>query len=210
MADSIGYIALADPSDPTAGLPADETVKLWVSPDMVVGLDDSKDESVGWDWIADGYTVMRTSPGQHDGHPATTMTLADSDSGREVGRMVLRNDALRDARLEVTRQFQTKAARDAFVRSLELGGTDEVKTIELDVSYGNEPPYTETLLDALMQMTKDTGISYRVVNPHGPGGGNPVVAFTGTDRELRKMLVDQYGAGDGSGESVSFYMGDDD
>jgi hypothetical protein len=196
----IGYIELAKPQ-PVQGIDPDLAVELWVSADQVWALD--MDEHNGWDWIADGYCVIRTSPGKHDGHDATVMTLADSDTQREVGRLVLRNDALRDARLLVTRQFETKQERDAFVRSLELGGTDEVKTIELDVA-------EQDLLEALLEMTEGTTISYRVVKLHGPGGGWPVVAFTGKDRELRRMLVDHYGAGDGSGESVAFYMGEED
>jgi hypothetical protein len=196
----IGYIELAKPQ-PVQGIDPDLAVELWVSADQVWALD--MDEHNGWDWIADGYCVIRTSPGKHDGHDATVMTLADSDTQREVGRLVLRNDALRDARLLVTRQFETKQERDAFVRSLELGGTDEVKTIQLDVA-------EQDLLEALLEMTEGTTISYRVVKLHGPGGGWPVVAFTGKDRELRRMLVDHYGAGDGSGESVAFYMGEED
>lgn len=199
--DRMGYIELAKPQ-PVQGIDPDLAVELWVSADMVSGLDG--DDGAGWDWIADGYCVMRTSQGQHDGHPASVLTLADSDTQREVGRLVLRNDALRDARLLVTRQFETKQERDAFVRSLELGGTDEVKTLELDVAHD------EPLLETLIEMTEGTTISYRIVNPHGPGGGWPVVAFTGKDRELRRMLTDHYGAGSSGSESVAFYMGEED
>lgn len=201
--DRMGYIELAKPQ-PVQGIDPDLAVELWVSADQVWALD--MDEHNGWDWIADGYCVIRTSPGKHDGHDATVMTLADSDTQREVGRLVLRNDALRDARLLVTRQFETKQERDAFVRSLELGGTDEVKTIQLDVSDDGWPG---GFLELLMDMTEGTSIAYRVLTMNGPGGGNPVIEFTGKDRELRRMLVDKYGAGDHS-ESVAFYMGEED
>lgn len=94
------------------------SVQLVGTADRVVGISDPAAD--GWDWIA-GYVVMRTAPGEHGGHPATRITLADSDGGREVGRLVLRNDALRGSALEWTRQFETDKARDAFVARLTAG-----------------------------------------------------------------------------------------
>lgn len=194
----------------------EDSIKLYVSPDAVRGRDDEDHPEGGWDWIADGYMVLKTAPARHDGHPATLITLADSDGNREVGRLVLRNDALRDARLVVTRQFEDDEQRYVFTQILEQGpGTDEVKSIQLDITDegwteeelgGNSENFP---LNVLMAMTKGTTISYRIVQLRGPGGGWPVIEFTGKDRELRKMLVDHYDAGAG-GESVAFYMGDDD
>lgn len=157
------------------------------------------------DWLC-GYALeRRETAAQHDGHAATLIELSDSQGERPVGRLVLRNDALRDARLEVVRIFGNREARDAFVRE-QSEGTDEVKTIQLDVTDEG----SDSILAALMDMTEGTEITYRVVNPHGPGGGWPVVAFTGKDRELRRMLRQKYGADGVHSESVAFYMGEED
>lgn len=64
--------------------------------------------------VVAGYEVTSVTKGQHDGHPATVAILADSFGQREVGRLVLRNDALRDAELEVIRMFAFAEERDAF------------------------------------------------------------------------------------------------
>lgn len=84
--------------------------------------------------------------------------------------------------------------------------TTTLKTIELDVYEGDGP--NDSLAQALFDMGLDGAITYRIVNPRGPGGGNPVIAFTGTDADLRRMLREQYGADGVQGETVEFYMGD--
>jgi hypothetical protein len=109
----MSYVEIADGATVTG---PDPSVKLWISPDMAWGYDDT--DVPGWDWIADGYVVLRVGPGRHDNTSATVLTLADSDGQREVGILRLRNDALRDARLEVTRQFETNRERDEFVTGL--------------------------------------------------------------------------------------------
>lgn len=203
----MGYVKIAD-HEPQ--IDPDYSLELWLSADEVVGLDDDHDIRRGWDWIGDGYGVRRTNPGQHDGHPATVITLTDSDGDREVGRLVLRNDALRDARLRVTRQFQDPADKLTFKRLL-TEGTEEVKTLELDVAYGNGPDDSDDFESTLADMLSVAPNTFaRVVNPHGPGGGAPVVAFRGPDRELRRLLREKYGADGKQGESVSFYMGEED
>lgn len=158
-----------------------------------------------WVDLVAGYEVMSVRPTQHDGVPATLITLGDSTGNREVGILRVRNDAVREAQLEVVRLFDDSVAKEEFAAALkEAPGTDEVKTIELDVALEHDG---ENLLDVLVDMTEGSSIAYRVVTLNGPGGGNPVIAFTGKDRELRHMLREKYGAGD-SGEPVAFYMGD--
>lgn len=52
-----------------------------------------------------GYQVTKIQTGRHDGEPAWQFTLADSLGDREVGRLIVRKDAYRDALLEWTRTF---------------------------------------------------------------------------------------------------------
>lgn len=58
-----------------------------------------------------------------------------------------------------------------------------MRSIQLDVSFGS----TETVQDAIREMTEDTEITGRVVIEHGPGGGWPVVEFTGPDDEITRL-----------------------
>lgn len=110
----MSYTEIVEPD--YEGLDPETTVKLWVSPDAVWGQEET--EYAGWDWIEDGYCVLKSSPGRHDGQSATVITLSDSQGQREVGILRLRDDALRDARLQVVRQFETKEQRDRFVAGL--------------------------------------------------------------------------------------------
>lgn len=85
-------------------------VRLAMSPDA---LEMPKvDEYV--DLVA-GYEVMSVRQTQHDGVPATLITLGDSTGNREVGILRVRNDAVREAQLEVTRLFEDSEALGAWV-----------------------------------------------------------------------------------------------
>lgn len=153
------------------------------------------------DWLG-GYALRRSlTPSQHDGHAATLISLHDSMGEREVGRLVLRNDALRDARLEVVRIFEFPEARDKWIKEQEqlAEGTDEVKTVELDFAYDEDD-----LSEALVRATQDFDLSYRIVNLKGPGGGWPVIKFTGTNRELRRFARTVYQMGK---EDVAEFIG---
>lgn len=73
------------------------------------------DEDNFSDWMG-GYMLTRSlTPSRHDGHPATLITISDAMGQREVGRLVLRNDALLDARLELVRIWEDDNERDAWV-----------------------------------------------------------------------------------------------
>lgn len=207
----MGYVEILSREQLDSAEVFETEVLVGLSPDEV-----SSESDEFTDWLG-GYMLTRSpAVSRHDGHSATLITLSDSGGSREVGRLVLRNDALRDARLEVKRIFDKPEQRDTFVYEVNerLVGSDEVKTIELDVTdegWGDELDVPVPFpLNVMMAMTKGTGITYRIVRLHGPGGGWPVIAFTGKDRELRKMLVEQYGAGSHGAESVAFYMGEED
>lgn len=85
-------------------------VLVGLSPDTV-----ATDEDNFTDWLG-GYMLTRSlTPSRHDGQPATLITIADAMGQREVGRLVLRNDALLDARLELVRIWEDDNERDAWV-----------------------------------------------------------------------------------------------
>lgn len=86
-----------------------------------LNLQGSADEVEPGDWIA-GYIVGTTSTAEHEHRPATRMSLFDSLGDRNVGRLVLQNDALRDAALEFIRPFDTDDERDAFISKIENKG----------------------------------------------------------------------------------------
>lgn len=111
----MGYIEILtiDQTDLAADgeLPTD--VIVGCSPDEI-----STDADSFTDWMG-GYMLTRSlTSSRHDGHPATLITLHDSGGDREVGRLVLRNDALRDARLEIKRVFDKPEQLDSFAKSL--------------------------------------------------------------------------------------------
>lgn len=71
-----------------------------------------------WVDLIAGYEVMGVKAGRHDGADATLITLGDSLGQREVGILRLRNDAVREAQLEVIRLFGSEEGAKAFIESL--------------------------------------------------------------------------------------------
>lgn len=91
-----------------------------------------------------------------------------------------------------------------------MNDTDTIKSIHLDVAYGSELA-DQGLEDALADMLSVAPDVYvRISQAHGPGGGWPEIEFRGPDSQLRAMLREKYGADGKNGESVAFYMGEED
>jgi hypothetical protein len=65
-----------------------------------------------------------------------------------------------------------------------------MQTFELDVAYD------ETLEDALATIPKNIAVTYRVVDPNGPGGGWPVIAFTGKRKAIKRLVREWYSPDD--------------
>jgi len=63
--------------------------------------------------------------------------------------------------------------------------------VEVDMALGPEG------LREVRRATGRRGISARVVDPHGPGGGNPVVKLRGSRSALVGYLTEVYGDEDG-------------
>jgi len=72
---------------------------------------------------------------------------------------------------------------------------DPVKTIELDVSWDSA--------DDVEHYAAKFGLRTKLVDPEGPGGGNPIYSFTGTEDQLRSYLK-VYTADDQ--ESIDYLM----
>lgn len=60
--------------------------------------------------------------------------------------------------------------------------------IDLDVCYGEEQESDGSLEWTLADMTAGTNVATEVVNEHGPGGGWPIVRFTGSLVELQHIV----------------------
>lgn len=63
-------------------------------------------------------------------------------------------------------------------------GSGNAGSVDLDVLYGAD----EELEDVLAMMTAGTAVTTRVMEEHGPGGGWPLVNFTGPAEELVIVL----------------------
>lgn len=65
------------------------------------------------------------------------------------------------------------------------GRKDEMtKTIELDVVVFDG----ETIEEAAAAVIGKFDITWKVTTEHGPGGGHPIIAFSGEATELEKLL----------------------
>ena len=73
---------------------------------------------------------------------------------------------------------------------------DNMLTIELDISYEfyDTPEYN--------QEVAQFNVVDRLIELVGPGGGNPVVEFTGTEQNLRELLA-HFGY---DGDDVDYYL----
>jgi len=77
------------------------------------------------------------------------------------------------------------------------------KTIEMDCI-----PFTgsEKEDQKFWGLLEKRNILLNVLNWRGPGGGNPVVQFTGTDEDLRYMLAEIFYADE---DDMAMYMGEE-
>lgn len=139
------------------------------------------------DFIA-GFTITGAkSGGQHDGHPAHIITLADDMGAREIGRLIVRTDVpvYKEECLEWERQFESPEEADRFL--LEWSDRDVVYVSSQDFAY-NEA----TVELGIATVSAKFGISIEVVEDHGPGGGWPVVRLTGLRPNLRRALLEAW------------------
>lgn len=64
-----------------------------------------------------------------------------------------------------------------------------MKSVQLDVVFGESLETPETVQDAIKEMTEGTEITGRVVTDVGPAGGWPVVEFTGPESEIDHLAA---------------------
>ena len=72
-------------------------------------------------------------------------------------------------------------------------------TVQLDTCYNEQ---TETIDGVIADFSAEFDITGTVVDPHGPGGGWPIVEWTGTKDQLRKLAMAHYGADETMLETV--------
>lgn len=76
--------------------------------------------------------------------------------------------------------------------------TTTLKTIELDFAYDEDD-----LATALFNTLNGIDVTYKIVNLAGPGGGWPVIRFTGAEEALTELLVGPYDMDD---EDVAYQL----
>lgn len=65
-----------------------------------------------------------------------------------------------------------------------------MQSLQLDVAY------EITLEDELSTIPTDIEVHVRVVNPSGPGGGWPIVEFTGEQTHIERLVREWYSSDD--------------
>lgn len=137
------------------------------------------------DFIA-GFTITGAKPGgQHDGHDAYIITLADDMGAREIGRLIVRTDvSFREECLEWERQFESPEAATAFLK--EWAARDTVYTTVQDLAYEEA-----TFELAIATISARYGISIELVEKDA-GNGHPSIRMTGLRPNLKKALVEAW------------------
>jgi hypothetical protein len=151
-----------------------------------------------------GLLVLGYYTAQHDGRPAFGFKLADKMGAREVGRVVLLDtedwyeerpewQVIYDSEQEALENFEIFSAKREMPR---------ISKIVLD--YNTED---ETVDEALAEVAARFGVTGRVVNPSGPGGGHPEIEFTGLTDKLEKFLLssEPYGYGFSDEDMKEFF-----
>jgi len=80
------------------------------------------------------------------------------------------------------------------------------KTIGLDWcndSYNGTTSSGEAALAHLDNVVEKYSLTYTIISHEGPGGGWPYVHITGSEKNLRKLVKEQYW---GAGEPMEFYL----
>jgi len=131
-----------------------------------------------------GYTVINVAKAQHDGHPAVRLVLADSTGAREIGRMVIREDATREETLEWSEIYETVELAKARVSEWKAAKENPVATATVDFAWEAYP----SLEMGIAEIAAEYGVSIRVVKEYGPAAGWPVIEVTGLREKVRHLL----------------------
>lgn len=176
-----------------------DTLKIKGTPDEIVQVEGVA--SYGHVDVVAGFTVIKaTDGGKHDGHSAHVFTLADSMGGREIGRLVVRDDvSYHEECLEWERVFPNPGELERFVTECEREKAEPVVTVEQDLCWDGY----NSVERCIAEMSAIYGVSLTVVNPRGPGGGWPVVNITGLRENVRRALKEGWHVSD---EEMVDYM----
>lgn len=139
------------------------------------------------DILISGYSVKNVADAQHDGFPAKRFVLTADNT--EVGRLVLRTNVLTEYTFEFDVLFVDSHAADRFIDEVQNPpATPKVVQSTQDLSYMGD------LDEEIAIMCAKHGVSITVIDPHGPGGGWPVVKVVGLAENVRSVLTaDEYG-----------------
>lgn len=151
-----------------------------------------------------GLLVLGYYTAQHDGKPAFGFKLADKMGAREVGRVVLLDtDSWYEEQPEWVVIYEDEQEA---LENLEIftAKKDMPRVSKITLDYNTED---ESIEEALAEVAARFGVTGRVINPHGPGGGHPEVEFTGLTDKLENFLRsdEPYGYGFDEDEMKEFF-----
>jgi hypothetical protein len=165
-------------------------------------IESDPDATVEFGGLVLGAKVTTTS--QHDGKSAFGFDLCDDGGTRSVGRVVLQDT---ERQLEDLPEWMVYYENeDEALENLAILGAraiaPKVISHEVDWSYAEE-----TLEESLAELSSRFGVSVKVINPHGPGGGWPIIEVTGKYANVERWLKsdDPYGYGFDSGDMKEFF-----
>jgi hypothetical protein len=184
---------------------SNDMLELRGTPDEIYGAENS----MGFVDVMAGFTVTKvTAGGQHDGHSAHVITLADDMGDREIGRLVVRDDVgYREECLEWFRQFDSPDGLREYVREYHAAAEKPVITATVDYAYDGDG---DTLEVAVAKVAAEFGVSINVLEERGPGGGWPEIAITGLRANVLRVLKDAKKGWGMSDEAVLMALGEDD
>lgn len=136
-----------------------------------------------------GYDVIKVDDAQHDGQPAKRFTLA-VDGITEVGRLVVRTGIPTEYTFEWDLIFDSPEDAKAYVdRIKNPPAKPAYLTATVDFCWDGY----DTLEEGIADMSAEHGVSIKVLDLHGPGGGWPVVELFGKPENVYKALTDKKG-----------------
>jgi hypothetical protein len=154
-----------------------------------------------------GFTVKDIAEGaEHGGLPALRIRLEDSLSLKEVGRLVVqhRRDFEEDRpawRVIFPNPETASREYDSYAKVKE---PHDLVFAELDMSFDPD----ESPQQLFAEWSAAYGCSFKVLNPHGPAAGNPVIEVSGFRDKVTGWLKAEY-CQEGA-ESPEFYLGESD
>lgn len=185
-----------DPTDKTAlqfsGSPSELA-------DMIDELETTEEGLVEFGGLQVVSLVNRNA--KHDGNPAFGFEIGDAFGSRTVGRVILMDtDRQLEFQPEWVVRYENEVVANENLAILGRRSENPIASITLDMCFEDDEPEI-----AAAKIAAKHGVSVTIIDPHGPGGGWPVVRVTGLTRNVENALrSDDYGWGMDSDDVLEF------